>query len=116
MAAMKDQLRGSLANVKTYETGNVFGMDSNAPKGRQVSGKSNNLLDLETKYDAKGGFGQSPKNAKSPPPQRSTKFQTSTIKTDRSPDPYSRRTGQTKITTTTYTTTENKYGNGSPRR
>lgn len=115
MAQMKDQLRGSLANVKTYETGNVFGMDSSKPKGRQVDGKSNNLLDLENKYDARGGFGQSPKNAKSPPPQRTTKFQTSTIKADRSPDPYSRRTGTTKITTTTYSTTENKYG-GSPRR
>jgi hypothetical protein len=68
-------LRGSLANVKTYQTGNVFGGDPNAPKGRTI-GKNTNLLDLENKYDAKGGFGQSPKNAKSPPPQRSTKFPT----------------------------------------
>ena len=85
-------MRGSLANVKTYETGNVFGGDPNAPKGRKVGEKTSNLLDLETRYDAKGGFGQSPKNAKSPPPQRTTKFQTDTIAKDRSPDPYTRRT------------------------
>lgn len=113
MAEMKDQLRGSLANVKTYQTGNVFGMDSNAPKGRQVDRKTSNLLDLENKFDAKGGFGQSPKNAKSPAPQRSSKFPNQPAKADRSPDPYARRTEGSKLAPAT---DRNKYGQGSPRR